>query len=158
VSLESRNDSVARETVASADRISIWRRSACHAFMTAMALESKNEPLLPAPAFARRILIRAAVAAGVVAVSLAIGTVGYHLLADLGWVDSLYNAAMILTGMGPVAPLKTDGAKLFATGYALFSGVIFLASVGFVLTPMLHRALHRFHLDEHDDDDRDGGR
>jgi hypothetical protein len=87
----------------------------------------------------------------VVSLSLAIGAAGYHELAGLGWVDSLLNAAMILTGMGPVSPLSGTGAKLFAAGYALFSGVVFLVGVGIVITPLFHRFLHRFHLEEDDE-------
>lgn len=90
----------------------------------------------------------------VVSVSLAIGTVGYHELAGLDWVDSLLNAAMILTGMGEVFPLSTTGAKLFASGYALFSAVVFLVGVGIVITPLFHRFLHRFHLEEDDEAER----
>ena len=86
--------------------------------------------------------------AGVVAVSLAIGTVGYHSLAGLDWIDALLNAAMILTGMGPVSPLSSPGAKVFASAYALFSGIVFLVSVGILVTPLLHRLMHRFHLEE----------
>jgi hypothetical protein len=86
--------------------------------------------------------------------SLTIGTIGYHHLAGLGWVDALLNAAMILTGMGPVSPLHDTTAKLFAAAYALFSGVIFLVSVGIVITPLLHRFLHRFHLEEDESERR----
>ena len=73
--------------------------------------------------------------------------VGYHLTAGLDWVDALLNASMILTGMGPVSPLATNGAKLFASAYALFSGVIFIASAGVAVGPVAHRFLHRFHLE-----------
>jgi hypothetical protein len=110
--------------------------------------ERRHQPLLPFRAFVRRQARSAMVFAAVVSVSLAIGTVGYHFLAGLEWIDSLLNAAMILTGMGPVAILSTPGAKLFAAGYALFSGIVFLVSVGILVTPLLHRLLHRFHLDE----------
>ena len=82
-----------------------------------------------------------------IAISLGIGVVGYHLTAGLDWVDALLNASMILTGMGPVSPLATNGAKLFASAYALFSGVIFIASVGVAVAPVAHRFLHRFHLE-----------
>ena len=81
------------------------------------------------------------------ALSLAVGTAGYHWTAGLGWVDSELNAAMILTGMGPVSPLVTTSAKLFASAYALFSGVAFLTSVALIFAPVLHRFLHRFHLE-----------
>jgi hypothetical protein len=86
--------------------------------------------------------------AGVVGFSLAIGTIGYHSLAGLEWIDALLNAAMILTGMGPVAPLSSPAAKVFAAAYALFSGIVFLVSVGILVTPLLHRLMHRFHLEE----------
>jgi hypothetical protein len=84
----------------------------------------------------------------VVAVALFAGVVGYHSFAGLGWIDSVLNASMILTGMGPVDPMKTTSAKLFASAYALFSGVVFLSAVGIVLSPVFHRILHAFHLDE----------
>ena len=104
-------------------------------------------PLLPVRVFRARVLASAAVAVGMIGGSLAIGVVGYHVFAGLSWIDSLLNAAMILTGMGPVDPMRTQGAKLFASGYAIFSGVAFLGSVGVVLAPLLHRFLHRYHLD-----------
>ena len=82
--------------------------------------------------------------------ALAIGTAGYHHFAGFGWVDSLLNASMILTGMGPVGTLATTQAKLFASAYALFSGLIFLTLILTLLTPVVHRVLHTFHLDEED--------
>jgi hypothetical protein len=78
--------------------------------------------------------------------SLAIGMLGYHFLENLSWIDSLLNASMILGGMGPVAPLQTDGGKIFASFYAIYSGVILLASVGILIAPIFHRFLHHFHL------------
>ena len=80
--------------------------------------------------------------------SLGIGMVGYHQLAGLGWVDSFLNASMLLSGMGPVSKLQSDGAKLFAGLYALYCGVVFIASVGLVMTPVASHLLRRFHLDE----------
>jgi len=79
--------------------------------------------------------------------SLALGVLGYHLIAGLSWIDAVVNAAMILTGMGPVNEMTTVGAKLFASFYALFSGVAFLTIVAVLLAPAVHRFLHRFHLD-----------
>lgn len=72
---------------------------------------------------------------------------GYHLFAGLSWLDALVNASMILTGMGPVDQMTSVGAKLFASFYALFSGVAFLTIVAVLLAPAVHRFLHRFHLD-----------
>ena len=79
--------------------------------------------------------------------SLGLGMVGYHQIAGLSWLDALLNASMILTGMGPVNEMTTVGAKLFASFYALFSGVAFLTIVAVLLAPAVHRFLHRFHLD-----------
>ncbi len=79
--------------------------------------------------------------------SLALGVLGYHLLGGLSWLDALVNASMILTGMGPVNEIATVGGKLFASFYALFSGVAFLTIVAVLLAPAVHRFLHRFHLD-----------
>jgi hypothetical protein len=109
--------------------------------------EHRLQPLLAPAAFARRMALHGLTAGGLVLVSLAIGACGYHFLAKLAWIDALLNASMILTGMGPVDPLRTTTAKLFASAYALFSGVIFLGAVSVVLAPPLHRMMHRFHLE-----------
>ena len=111
--------------------------------------ERRQEPLLPRPAFVRRFLKFALAALAIIVVSLGVGILGYHLLGGLSWLDSFLNAAMILGGMGPVSELKTPGAKLFAACYALYSGIVFLVSVGVLLAPLLHRFLHHFHLEEH---------
>jgi hypothetical protein len=116
--------------------------------------EHPRHQLLPLAAFLRRVARSALAFALVVALSLAIGTFGYHWFARLRWIDAFLNAAMILTGMGPVSPLPTDGAKLFAAVYALFSGIVFLAGVGVLIAPLLHRLLHRFHLEENEAPDR----
>ncbi len=84
--------------------------------------------------------------------SIGLGILGYHYFGRLSWIDALLNASMILTGMGPVDRLDTDAAKLFASFYALFSGVAFLTFVGVLFAPVYHRFLHRFHLSEEDVD------
>ena len=111
---------------------------------------------LPMPTrqeFARHMGRGIVVSSALIAVSLGVGVLGYHVTAGLDWVDALLNASMILTGMGPVAALPNDGAKLFASAYALFSGVIFIASAGVAVGPVAHRFLHRFHveLDDHEE-------
>jgi hypothetical protein len=83
-----------------------------------------------------------------VAVCLGIGMWGYHSFENMPWLDAFVNAAMILSGMGPVTELKTDGGKFFAGCYALFSGLAFIVMVGVILAPAIHRALHKFHLEE----------
>jgi hypothetical protein len=109
--------------------------------------ERLHQPLLPFPEFRRRMLRYTLGALALVAASLGIGTVGYHVIGGLPWVDSVLNASMILTGMGPVDPMRTTAAKLFASLYAIFSGVAFLSIVGVLVAPIVHRMLVRFHLD-----------
>ncbi|MFY8071866.1 MAG: hypothetical protein ACOVNQ_09280 [Pirellula sp.] len=84
----------------------------------------------------------------IVSVSLAIGTVGYSYFLDMPWIDGLINASMILTGMGPVDRMESTAGKLFATFYALYSGLAFLSMVAIIIAPVYHRFLHHFHLDD----------
>jgi len=112
-----------------------------------MRLEHHHEPLISPAAFRHRVLIFTGLTMVIITGSLGLGVLGYRIFAHLGWIDSLLNASMILTGMGPVDPMRTNGAKLFASFYAIFSGVAFLSSVGVFLAPIAHRLLHRFHLD-----------
>ena len=107
----------------------------------------------PPPArgkFYHRFLLALGLSAGLIGSSLVLGILGYHFIAGLEWVDALLNAAMILTGMGPVDPLNSNAAKVFASAYALFSGVVFITATGILLTPIFHRVLHRFHIEEKD--------
>jgi hypothetical protein len=110
--------------------------------------EHKSEPLLPLRKFARRLLGHFIVALAAILGSLGIGVAGYHFLGDLPWLDSLLNASMILGGMGPVDAIRTPAAKLFASFYALFSGVVFLVIVGLLIAPIGHRLLHGLHLEK----------
>ncbi len=109
--------------------------------------EHRTQPLLPRRRFVRRLAKHGLVAAGVVAVSLGLGILGYHFVAGLSWIDALLNASMILTGEGPVDAMRTQAAKLFASLYSLFAGVVFLAIAGILMAPVAHRLLHRLHLD-----------
>jgi len=120
--------------------------------------EHRAQPLLPRAEFLRRLARHGGIAALLLVGSLALGVLGYHTFGGLGWVDALLDAAMILGGMGPVHGLDTVAAKLFASVYALFSGVVFLTTLAVVFAPVLHRALHRFHLDEEDHDEGGGAR
>jgi hypothetical protein len=110
--------------------------------------EHRSEPLLTRKQFLRRMARHGGVSTLVIVLSLGIGTVGYHLFARLDWIDALLNASMILTGMGPVNVLATDEAKLFASLYALYSGIVFLAAAGVLLAPVLHRVMHKLHVEE----------
>ena len=113
--------------------------------------EHHTQPLASQSEFARRMLRYGLVTAGIILLSLAIGMLGYHYLESLSWIDSLLNASMILGGMGPVNELKTNAGKIFASFYALYSGIILLASVGILATPVFHRFLHHFHLELDED-------
>jgi len=88
-----------------------------------------------------------AVAASILLPSLGLGVLGYHIIGSLPWIDALLNASMILTGMGPVDPMHTVAGKLFASCYALFSGIAFITTAGVLLAPVVHRVLHKFHLE-----------
>jgi len=112
-----------------------------------LEFEAMSEPLLPLEKFWGRQLHAMLVGLALIGGSLFIGVLGYHVFSRLGWVDSILNASMILTGMGPVDRMESTAAKLFASAYALFSGVAFLSSVGVLLSPVVHRLLHRFHVD-----------
>jgi hypothetical protein len=110
--------------------------------------EHKSKPLLPFPQFLLRVLRFTLFSTLLLGISLGIGITGYHYFNDLPWLDSLLNAAMILTGMGPIDPMKNDGAKWFASFYSIFSGVVFLSTVAVFLSPVVHRFLHKLHVDE----------
>jgi hypothetical protein len=109
--------------------------------------ENKHEPLLPRKHFFLRLARSAGCAATFVLPSWALGILGYHFFESLSWLDATLNAAMILTGMGPVNPIQTVAGKLFASFYALFSGVVFITTAGLLLAPLAHRVIHHFHLE-----------
>lgn len=110
--------------------------------------EHRSEPLLPRRLFLRRLLNHAGVAAAVLAASLGIGVLGYRFLEGFSWIDAVLNASMILGGMGEINPLLTDAGKLFASAYAIFAGVVFLAVSAVLVAPIAHRLLHRLHLED----------
>jgi len=109
--------------------------------------ESKHQPLLPRPAFVRRVFRNVVIGLLIIGISLLAGMAGYHYLEGMPWIDAFVNAAMILSGMGPLAPLQTWGGKLFAGLYALYSGLILIVTAGVVLAPVVHRMMHHFHIE-----------
>lgn len=115
--------------------------------------EHKSQALLPQRHFIYRVLRYSCVSVLIIGISLLIGMIGYRYLAEIGWIESFYNAAMILTGMGPgldieALPMeKRAGIQIFAGLYALYSGVVFLAASGLILSPLLHRFFHKMHLE-----------
>jgi hypothetical protein len=112
--------------------------------------ERRHDELAPVPLFVRRIFGALAIALCLIALALFIGIAGYHFIAGYNWIDSLLEASMILGGMGPVKDLPNDTAKIFASLYALFSGLIFIALMGIILSPVAHRIMHKFHVDDED--------
>ena len=114
-----------------------------------LEFERKHEPMAPGHVFARRVSRSIALGFAVVLAALAIGVVGYRITGGLSWLDSRYNASMILGGMGPVdaRPVIPDSEKWFASAYALFSGFAILIIAGVMFGPIFHRFLHHFHAD-----------
>ena len=109
--------------------------------------ESRHEPLLSRAAFLGRVLASCAAAAALVGVSLFGGMWGYRHYEGMSWVDAFVNAAMILSGMGPVNTLHTSGGKIFAGCYALYSGLMVIIATALILAPVVHRLMHQFHLE-----------
>ena len=116
--------------------------------------ERRHQRLAPVRIFVKRLTISIVLAGILASIALLIGISGYHWIAGQSWVDALLNASMILGGMGPVDPLTSDGAKVFASVYALFSGLIFIGIMGIVLSPLAHRMLHHFHAAEEDEEQK----
>jgi len=108
--------------------------------------EARHQPLLTRARFLRRVARHFGMAVAVLAVSLAGGMLGYHAFESLPWIDAFLNSAMLLGGMGPVNPPLTAAGKLFAGVYALYAGLVFIVTAALVVTPILHRVLHRLHL------------
>lgn len=113
-----------------------------------MTYEHKTKPLLSKPEYILRLAKHFLFSVGLLAISLGIGIIGYHTLGNLTWIDSLLNASMILGGMGPVNEITTNSGKIFASCYALFSGIVFVASAGILIAPVFHRFLHKFHIQD----------
>ena len=110
-----------------------------------MRFEHYSEELLPFRKWLRRVGLSLGTAGVIAAVSLTVGVLGYHALGNLSWIDSVLEASMIMGGEGPIAPMANDAVKLFASAYALFSGLVLLTTMGIILAPWLHRFLHRLH-------------
>ena len=108
--------------------------------------ENHAEPLLPVRRFRRRVARHGLAGAAIIAGSLLVGMIGYRALEGMPWVDALLNASMILGGMGPVTPLATTAGKLFASAYALYSGLVLVATAAIITAPFLHRLLHQLHV------------
>jgi hypothetical protein len=109
--------------------------------------EHRSQPLISRRKFAYRVWLHFLVASGIVLGSLVAGMAGYHMLARFSWIDSFLNASMLLGGMGPVGDIPTSSGKIFAGVYALYAGLVLIAASAVLLAPVLHRLLHRLHLE-----------
>ena len=110
--------------------------------------ENKKSHLLPRREFYHRMARSTALGAGLITFSLLVGIVGYHFIGQLAWIDAFLDASMILSGMGPMSPLHTDAAKLFAGLYAIYCGIALIGTIAIIFAPAVHRALHKFHLED----------
>ena len=113
--------------------------------------EHKKQKLAPMNTFYQRVLKHIIIAFLILGFCLLVGVFGYHITAEANWLDSLHNASMILSGMGPVIENPQSisvGGKIFSSIYAIFSGVIFITNIGFILAPAVHRFFHKLHLEE----------
>ena len=111
--------------------------------------EHKSQHLLPKKLFYKRVLNNMLIASIILSISLIIGEIGFCWFAKASWIDALHNSAMLLSGMGPVLQgYPSPGAKLFSSFYALFSGIVFIANIGVVPAPVMHRVYHRLHLED----------
>jgi hypothetical protein len=110
-------------------------------------MEHRKQQIAPVHVFIKRLGRYGLFAFVLIAFSVAIGTIGYHNIANLDWLDSFHMSCLILTGMGPVAEMKTTAAKLFSSFYALYSGVAFLSITAVFFAPIIHRLLHILQID-----------
>ncbi len=113
-----------------------------------MKFEHFSEPVISQADYIRRMVRHGGMVIAFLAFSLGLGMTGYRCFGHLSWVDSFLNASMILTGMGPVDPMPSESAKIFSGIYAIYSGVGFLTAIGLFFAPILHRFLHKFHVEE----------
>jgi len=116
--------------------------------------EPRLRPLLSRAAFALRFARNAAFGFLLILMSLGTGMLGYHYLESMPWIDAFANASMILSGMGPLEPMKTNAGKIFAGCYALYSGLAIIIITGIIFAPVIHRFLHRFHLEDDEASER----
>lgn len=110
--------------------------------------EQKSQPVVKNPHFIRRVVRSFLIGIFIIFICLLLGMWGYSHFEKMSRVDAFVNASMILSGMGPVSQLQTDGGKIFAGFYALFSGIIFLVVIAVIFAPVYHRFMHKFHLEE----------
>jgi hypothetical protein len=113
--------------------------------------ERRGQPVASRWKFLARMFVAIGMWIVLTTAGLAIGIAGYAAFEGMSFIDAYVNAAMILSGMGPLGELKTTAGKIFAGSYAIFSGLVIVIATGFVLAPIFHRILHRFHVEKTED-------
>lgn len=116
--------------------------------MKALAFEHKRAPLAPRRKFRARVAGAALASLALITGTLGVGMAGFHWIENLAWLDAFHQAAMLLSGMGPVANMTSTAGKLFDGIYALFCGIVLLAATAILFAPVIHRIMHRFHLED----------
>ncbi len=113
--------------------------------------EHKRAKLASSKEYRSRLIKFSLISVGIFIFALGIGIAGYMGYGHMNLIDAFYNASMILGGMGPPDPIINPPARIFAGMYALFCGIVFLLSMGIVITPIVHRFMHKFHVDTKDE-------
>jgi len=126
------------------------RGKSLHAHPHVLHFEHKRQPLASRKMFAKRLAGSFTLSLALIMLSLLGGMAGYHHFEAMPWIDAFVNAAMILSGMGPIGTLQTWNGKAFAGMYALYSGLVLILAMGIVIAPIVHRVLHRFNLEDED--------
>lgn len=108
--------------------------------------EHYKQPLLSPREFLVRMLQHGGWALLLLGISMTVGVLGFHFFSNQLWIDALLNSAMLLGGMGPIGDMGPTAGKLFATFFAIYSGLVFIAASGILFTPVFHRVIHKFHL------------
>ena len=121
--------------------------------LTLTRFEQRHQPVISRRRFVGRMAKALVLWLALTVLGLAIGIAGYAGFENMSLVDAYVNAAMILSGMGPLGQLRTTGGKIFAGSYAIFSGLVIVIATSFVLAPIFHRVLHRFHVEREGQDD-----
>ena len=116
--------------------------------MTTPSVVTRPPPLSPRTKFYARVRRAVALSFSLIGGTLLIGTVGYHIVDDFTWLDAFHQSSLLLSGMGPVKVNTTVAGKLFDSFYALFCGMVLLGATGIMFTPVIHRILHRFHIED----------
>lgn len=116
--------------------------------MTTTIVVAHPPALSPRTTFYARVRRALAMSSSLIGGTLLVGTVGYHVVDGFSWLDAFHQSSLLLSGMGPVKENVSVAGKLFDSFYALFCGVILLGATGIMFTPVIHRILHRFHIED----------